>query len=101
AAPRAHDVGMGGRDLRRPGAALRSLPRDDRGQGRLGAARAQYSTHATMRRTLRSLLLPVILLPVGWPHHLVLGLTNSPGDAHTLRSHAHVDARYQYLSGGV
>ena len=37
----------------------------------------------------------------GWPHHLVLGVTNSPGDAHALRSHARVDARYQYLSGGV
>lgn len=54
-----------------------------------------------MRRTLWSLLLPAILLPVGWPHHLVLGVTNSPGDAHSLRSHARVDARYQYLSGGV
>ena len=54
-----------------------------------------------MRRTLRSLLLSAILLPVGWPHHLVLGVTDSPGDAHALRSHARVDARYQYLSGGV
>ena len=53
------------------------------------------------RRTLWSLLLPMILLPVGWPHHLVLGVTNSPGEAHALRSHARVDARYQYLSGGV
>ena len=54
-----------------------------------------------MRRTLRSLLLPVVLLPVGWPHHLMLGVTDPPGDAHALRSHASVDGRYQYLSGGV
>jgi hypothetical protein len=54
-----------------------------------------------MRRTLRSLLVGAILLPVGWPHHLVLGVTDSPGDAHALRSRAQVDARYQYLSGGV
>lgn len=54
-----------------------------------------------MRRTLWSLLLPMILLPAGWPHHLVLGVTNSPGEAHALRSNARVDARYQYLSGGV
>jgi hypothetical protein len=54
-----------------------------------------------MRRKLSSLLLGAVLLPIGWPHHLVLGITDSPGDAHSLRAHAPVDARYQYLSGGV
>jgi hypothetical protein len=42
-----------------------------------------------------------LLLPVGWPHHFVLGVADSPGDAHRLVQHAAVDARYQYLAGGV
>jgi hypothetical protein len=54
-----------------------------------------------MRRTLLSALASVALLPLGWPHHLLLGVTDSPGDAAHLARQAHVDARYQYLSGGV
>jgi hypothetical protein len=53
------------------------------------------------RSTLLSVLLPLALLPAGWPHHLVLGVSDSPGDAGHLAAHAHVDARYQYLAGGV
>ena len=54
-----------------------------------------------MRRTLVSLAVSVAALPLGWPHHLLLGVTDSPGDAHHLAQRAHVDARYQYLSGGA
>src|SRR5438270_4494548 len=54
-----------------------------------------------MRRSVLSLLTSLALLPLGWPHHLLLGVTDSPGDAHHLAQHASVDARYQYLSGGV
>jgi hypothetical protein len=54
-----------------------------------------------MRRTVLSLLASLAALPIGWPHHLLLGVTDSPGDAHHLAQVAHVDARYQYLSGGV
>ncbi|MGZ4169451.1 MAG: hypothetical protein ACXVFO_20835 [Solirubrobacteraceae bacterium] len=54
-----------------------------------------------MRRPLLSVLASVAVLPLGWPHHLLLGVTDSPGDAHHLAQQAHVDARYQYLSGGV
>ena len=48
-----------------------------------------------------SMLLSLALLPFGWPHHLLLGVADPPGDAHRLARQAHVDARYQYLSGGV
>jgi hypothetical protein len=48
-----------------------------------------------------SLLLSVLAIPVGWPHHVALGLTDSPGDAQHLRHEAPLDLRYQYLSGGV
>jgi hypothetical protein len=54
-----------------------------------------------MRRTLLSLLLSLVAIPGGWPHHLALGLTDSPGDAQHLRSQAPLDLRYQYLAGGV
>ena len=54
-----------------------------------------------MRRLVVSMLMSVALLPAGWPHHLLLGVTDSPGDAHALAKRASVDARYQYLSGGV
>jgi hypothetical protein len=53
-----------------------------------------------MRRALISLI-SLIALPVGWPHHLVLGLTDPPGDAASLRARVSLDARYQYLAGGV
>src|SRR5579862_9728417 len=40
-------------------------------------------------------------IPAAWPHHLALGAADSPGDAQSLRAHANVDMRYQYLAGGV
>jgi hypothetical protein len=54
-----------------------------------------------MRRTVFALLVPLAMLPLGWPHHLALGVSDSPGDARRLVSRAPVDARYQYLAGGV
>jgi hypothetical protein len=54
-----------------------------------------------MRRSLLSLLASLAVLPLGWPHHLLLGVTDSPGGAQHLAQQARVDARYQYLSGGV
>ena len=54
-----------------------------------------------MRRATLKLLLPLLTLPIGWPHHLALGLTDPPGDATTLVGHAPLDMRYQYLAGGV
>ncbi|MEA2147098.1 MAG: hypothetical protein QOG59_2685 [Solirubrobacteraceae bacterium] len=53
------------------------------------------------RRLLLSLISSLALAPLGWPHHVVLGLADPPGDAHALASRTHVDARYQYLAGGV
>ena len=53
------------------------------------------------RRLLLSLISSLALAPLGWPQHLALGLTDPPGDAHALVSRTHVDARYQYLAGGV
>jgi hypothetical protein len=46
-------------------------------------------------------LISLIALPVGWPHHLVLGLTDPLGDAAHLHARVSLDARYQYLAGGV
>ena len=57
--------------------------------------------NAHLRRLVLSVLLSLAVLPVGWPHHVVLGVADSPGDAQQLAQHARVDARYQYLSGGV
>jgi len=54
-----------------------------------------------MRRLVLSILLSLAVLPAGWPHHLLLGVADAPGDAQRLAEHAPVDARYQYLSGGV
>jgi hypothetical protein len=54
-----------------------------------------------MRRPGLSMLLSLALLPLGWPHHLLLGVADAPGDAHRLAQHAGLDARYQYLAGGV
>jgi hypothetical protein len=53
------------------------------------------------RRALLSVLAPLAVLPLGWPHQLLLGVADSPGDAGSLAAHARVDARYQYLAGGV
>jgi hypothetical protein len=55
----------------------------------------------SMRRSVLWTLMSIALLPVGWPHHLVLGVADSPGDANRLAQRPPVDARYQYLSGGV
>jgi hypothetical protein len=54
-----------------------------------------------MRRTALSMLMSLAVLPLGWPHHLVLGAADSPGDAHRLQQRTHLDARYQYLAGGA
>jgi len=54
-----------------------------------------------MRRSLLSLVLSVAVLPVGWPHHLALGLSESRGDANRIAHGAPLDLRYQYLAGGV
>jgi hypothetical protein len=54
-----------------------------------------------MRPRVLALLFSMAALPLGWPHHLLLGVTDSPGDAQQLAQRAHVDARYQYLSAGV
>jgi hypothetical protein len=54
-----------------------------------------------MRRSVLSVLVSLAALPLGWPHHLLLGVSDSPGDAQHLAGQSHVDARYQYLSGGV
>jgi hypothetical protein len=54
-----------------------------------------------MRGRALTLLLSLAVIPPVWPHHFVLGAADSPGDAQTLRAHARVDARYQYLAGGV
>jgi hypothetical protein len=55
-----------------------------------------------MRRPKLSMLISLaLLLPVGWPHHLILGAADAPGGAHRLAQRAHVDARYQYLAGGA
>jgi hypothetical protein len=55
----------------------------------------------TMRRLVLSMLSSLALLPLGWPHHFVLGVADSPGDAQHLARQAPVDARDQYLAGGV
>jgi hypothetical protein len=43
----------------------------------------------------------VVPIPLGWPHHVALGVADPPGDARALIGHAPFDLRYQYLSGGV
>jgi len=43
----------------------------------------------------------MLAVPVGWPHHVALGLSDAPGDARAVRHEAPFDARYQYLAGGV
>jgi hypothetical protein len=55
----------------------------------------------SFRRSLLSLVLPLALLPSGWPHHVALGLSESPGNAQRVEAHARFDLRYQYLAGGV
>lgn len=52
-------------------------------------------------RTRAGLLVSLALIPIGWPHHVLLGVSDPPGDAGHLAARTHVDARYQYLAGGV
>src|SRR6202012_1694798 len=59
------------------------------------------ATVTPMRRSVLSLLVSLAALPLGWPHHLLLGVSDSPRDAQPLAGPPPVDARYQYLSGGV
>src|SRR5436305_607376 len=40
-------------------------------------------------------------LPVGWPGHLVLGMSDPEHGAADLRASTPLEARYHYLSGGV
>jgi hypothetical protein len=55
-----------------------------------------------LRKTIASMLAAVAIpLPIGWPHHLALGVADQPDDAATLVRHAPFDLRYQYLAGGV
>jgi hypothetical protein len=55
-----------------------------------------------VRKTIASMLAAVAIpLPAGWPHHLALGVTDSPNDAAALVRRAPFDLRYQYLAGGV
>src|SRR5947209_6433480 len=60
-------------------------------------------TAPTIRSVQRALAtaLAALVLPVGWPHHVALGLSDAPGDAGAVRRQARFDARYQYLAGGV
>ena len=37
-----------------------------------------------MRRTVLSVLVPLAMLPAGWPHHLAVGVSDPPGDAAAL-----------------
>jgi hypothetical protein len=43
-----------------------------------------------MRRSMLSLLASLAVLPLGWPHHLLLGVTDSPGDAQHLAQQSRV-----------
>ncbi len=63
--------------------------------------RAHRGAILRSRRRWCSVLLSLAAIPVGWPHHVGLGLTDSPGDAQQLSHRVHLDLRYQYLSGGV
>jgi hypothetical protein len=54
-----------------------------------------------LRHGLLTVALSVAVIPPGWPHHLALGVADSPGDAHSVRVRSSVDMRYQYLAGGV
>ncbi|MGO9959805.1 MAG: hypothetical protein ACLP50_28165 [Solirubrobacteraceae bacterium] len=66
------------------------------------AAAVEIGQDGGMRRAALSTLMSVaLLLPIGWPHHVVLGVSDPPGDAQRLAERAPVDARYQYLAGGV
>jgi hypothetical protein len=73
------------------------------GRGLLDQAREGKHSHwmASFRRSLLAFVLPLALVPHGWPHHVALGLTESPGAAQRVQNRARFDLRYQYLAGGV
>jgi hypothetical protein len=54
-----------------------------------------------LRRALLPIVVALVPIPAGWPHHLALGVTDAPGHAQQLARHAPFDIRYQYLAGGV
>ncbi|MBV9804160.1 MAG: hypothetical protein JO130_13255 [Solirubrobacterales bacterium] len=54
-----------------------------------------------LRHALLSVMVSLAIIPPAWPHHLALGVADSPGDAQALRANSRVDMRYQYLAGGV
>src|SRR3954447_25703441 len=51
-----------------------------------------------MHAGVAALAAAALALPHGWPHHLAVGVSDSPGDAAAVRG---LDFRYQYLAGGV
>lgn len=74
--------------------------RIDGGLGNLQRRRHKSVTEK-VRRAVALVALSVVPIPLGWPHHVALGVADSPGDAAALTRHAPFDVRYQYLSGGV
>ena len=53
------------------------------------------------RFALSLLTSAALVVPIGWPRHVALGVSDPPGHASSLARQAHLDARYQYLAGGV
>src|SRR3954467_11126482 len=51
-----------------------------------------------MHLGVAALAAAALALPHGWPHHLAVGVSDSPGGAPAVRG---MDFRYQYLAGGV
>src|SRR4051812_17508664 len=51
-----------------------------------------------MHAGVAALAAAALALPHGWPHHLAVGVSDSPGGAPAARG---LDFRYQYLAGGV
>src|SRR3954468_9952648 len=51
-----------------------------------------------MHAGVAALAAAALALPHGWPHHLAVGVRDSPGGAPAARG---LDFRYQYLAGGV
>ncbi|MCW2990867.1 MAG: hypothetical protein JWM73_1461 [Solirubrobacterales bacterium] len=73
-------------------------------------------TEGMSRSRIAGLLLPVLAgcvllcagpataatpLPIGWPAHLVVGMSDVEGGAADLRATTALEARYHYLAGGV
>src|SRR5256885_17140871 len=51
-----------------------------------------------MHAGVAALAAAALVLPHGWPHHLAVGVSDSPGGAPAVSG---LDVRYQYLAGGV